>query len=108
MRGTREDNQSLQSRPQPERCAEKDRWLTIREVADRLRVSVDTVQRWVHTGQLRAVDVSGKPRSNHGRAAWRISSESLEGFLEGRASKPAVPLRAKPRHKVPGIVEFIK
>jgi excisionase family DNA binding protein len=61
------------------------RWLTIQEVALRLHVSRDTVERWINTGSVRAVDVSGRLGKKSRRPMWRISTESLDAFLDARA-----------------------
>ena len=81
-------------------------WLTIQEVADLLRISRDTVERWIHTSELRAVDISTEQRTS--RSAWRIASESLDEFLQTRANRPSLPRRAKPLRKDPDVIEFIK
>ena len=83
-------------------------WLTIREVAKLLRVSRDTVERWIHAGQLRAIDVSRRAQDGSHRAHWRVSSRGLKAFVEARANRSALPKRAKPRPKKPGLIEFIK
>jgi excisionase family DNA binding protein len=52
--------------------------LTTQEAADRLRVKVITVQRWLHAGKLRGTKLPG-------RAGWRIPESELRRFLsEGR------------------------
>ncbi len=59
-----------------------DRYQTVKEVADLLKVSEVTVRRWIKDGELRAIDV-GK--------GWRIGSDDLDAFLEGHATRPAGP-----------------
>lgn len=84
-------------------------WLTVGEVARHLRVSRDTVERWIHSGNLRAVDIGGRSSLISRRRCWRIPTESLEAFLDGRASLPLRPSPAKAR--IPpreGVIEFIK
>ena len=49
-------------------------YLTLQEVAQRLRVNPRTVQRWIHSGKLKAY------RAGH---LWRIRPEDLDDFLEG-------------------------
>ena len=82
-------------------------WLTIQEVADLLKISRDTVERWINTGCLRAVDVSAR-NSSPRRRTWRVSSGSLETFLETRANGAPIPKRTMPRRKKPDVIEFIK
>ncbi len=62
--------------------------LTVREVAERLRVNAETVRRWLRAGQLRGVWLSD-------RAGWRIPAGELERFLRERTGRgldnPAEP-----------------
>ena len=82
------------------------RWLTIQQVAGWLGVSRDTVERWVNTGQLRAIDVSAKP--GRGRPSWRVSADNLEAFLKARANRQqALPVPTRRRRR-PDVIEFIK
>jgi excisionase family DNA binding protein len=85
------------------------RWLTIQQVALRLHVSRDTVERWINAGSLKAVDVSTRSALVCHRRCWRIPAESLEAFLERRAISPAAhppaKVRIRPRE---GVIEFIK
>jgi len=77
---------------------------------NRLHVSRDTVERWIHTSQLRAANVGTALRSGRYRPSWRVPNEALEEFLNSRFNKPASV--AKPRvHRrdaVGSIIEFIK
>ena len=84
------------------------RWLTVGEVARHLRVSRDTVERWIHNGNLKAVNV-GTRSTLVSRRCWRVSAESLEAFLEGRVSP--MPLPPSPKVKLGSqtdVIEFIK
>jgi len=84
------------------------RWLTIQEVALRLHVSRDTVERWINAGSVRAADMSSRLRKKSSRPLWRISAESLEAFLEVRVNRPPIPLPRNHRARHPGVIEFIK
>ena len=84
------------------------RWLTVRDVAEALLVSRDTVDRWVQAGELRAIDVSGRRTGGPRRRSWRISHESLAEFLEHRATAPKRPARPARRRRSEGVIEFIK
>jgi excisionase family DNA binding protein len=52
------------------------RVLTTKEVADRLRVKVITVQRWLHAGKLRGTKLPG-------RGGWRIPASEIERMERG-------------------------
>ena len=83
-------------------------WLTIQEVALRLHVSRDTVERWINTGNLRAVNVGGRLGKESRRSSWRVSAQSLEAFLEARANRAPMPPPRIRRTRSPGVIEFIK
>ena len=85
------------------------RWLTIQEVALRLHVSRDTVERWINSGSMHAVDVSGRLKKKSRRPLWRVSAESLEAFINGRANRaPINPPPVPSRRRNPNLIEFIK
>jgi excisionase family DNA binding protein len=50
-------------------------WLTTEEIAKDLKVNVNTVRRWIHSGELVALDVGGE---------YRISREDYEDFIQRR------------------------
>jgi excisionase family DNA binding protein len=52
-------------------------WLTVNEVANRLRVTAQTVQRWLRSGELAGLNLGGK-------AGYRIRADDLERFIEQR------------------------
>ena len=85
-------------------------WLTIQEVADRMNVSRDTVERWIRAGHVEAVDVSANPNPGRSRARWRIRVASLENFLQTRTNVPPPRKQDRPARRVrqDGIIEFIK
>lgn len=56
-----------------------DSYQTVKEVADRLKVAEATVRHWIHSGELRAIDI-GK--------GWRIADTDLEGFLRRHETAP--------------------
>ena len=83
-------------------------WLTIQEVALRLQVSRDTVERWITTGNLRAVDVNGRPKKQSRRSLWRISAKSLDAFLDARANSSSAPPPLPRRQHLNNVIDFIK
>jgi excisionase family DNA binding protein len=50
-------------------------WLTTEEIAKDLKVNVNTVRRWIQSGELVALDVGGE---------YRISREDYEDFIQRR------------------------
>jgi excisionase family DNA binding protein len=54
---------------------ERERFLTVAEVARELRVSPETVRRWLRAGRLRGVLVGGD------KVGYRIPAVELERFL---------------------------
>jgi CTP synthase len=62
----------------------EDQLLTLEDVADRIKVSVSTVRRWVKSNELRSIKVGN-------RGQYRISMEDLEEFLaEQEAKQPDI------------------
>jgi len=58
-----------------------DPWLTVEEIAEELRVTVESVRRWLRGGELRGVFISR-------RAGYRIRRSELNRFLAARMSGP--------------------
>ena len=52
--------------------------MTLAEVADHLRLNVETVRRYVRSGKLRAIRLGG------GRAGYRVPSEELDKLAPSR------------------------
>lgn len=64
---------------------EQERCYTTEEVAKRYGVSVQTVQRWVRSGRLSGINLSGGPYG-----PYRFTPKDLEDFEAlGRMSKAA-------------------
>ena len=53
--------------------------LTVKEVADRLKVHENTIRGWLDRRALRGIRLSGK-------AGWRVRESELERFLKERES----------------------
>jgi|WetSurMetagenome_2_1015567.scaffolds.fasta_scaffold15541_3 CTP synthase len=65
-----------------------DQLLTLEDVADRLKISVSTVRRWVKSSELRSIKVGN-------RGQYRISLKDLEEFLaEQEAQQPDASMLA--------------
>lgn len=54
-------------------------WLSVSQVAKALGISAKSVRRLIHSGRLRAKDVSTQPGK---RPYWRIHPSWLEQFRE--------------------------
>lgn len=51
----------------------QERVFTIEEIAETLKVSVDTVRRMIRDGEIHAIKVRGQ---------WRITKEALDHYLQ--------------------------
>lgn len=69
----------------------RDQYQTVKEVADRLKVSEATVRHWIKAGDLRAIDI-GK--------GWRIADHDLEAFLRGHATRARDDDHNAPRSEI--------
>ena len=54
---------------------QEDNWLTTEEIAKDLKVNINTVRRWIQSGELVALDVGGE---------YRISREDYNNFIQSR------------------------
>lgn len=58
-----------------------ERLLTVPEVADQLRVTPDTVRRWLAEGKMKGAKFGGD------RAGWRVRPSELERFIRESEAK---------------------
>ena len=56
----------------------EDEWLSVEEVAEKLKVTDETVRRWIRARKLPVLDLGGP------RAGYRIRRTDLERFLNQR------------------------
>ena len=54
-----------------------ERVMTVREAAERLRVTEESVRRWLRSGRLRGVMIGGQ------RSGYRITEAEVERLLRG-------------------------
>ncbi len=54
-----------------------ERVMTVREAAERLRVTEESVRRWLRSGRLRGVMIGGQ------RSGYRIPESEVERLLSG-------------------------
>lgn len=67
---------------------------TVQQIADRYGVCPETVNGWIASGELRAVNVARNRGAKKPR--WRITADALRLFEELRATTaPAVPRQRK-------------
>lgn len=57
-------------------------WLTVQEVADKLRVKAFTVRRAIRSGKLKAARIGGQ-------SGYRISPQAVKEYMEERSKAPA-------------------
>jgi excisionase family DNA binding protein len=60
----------------------EEKWFTVDEIAERLKVTDQTVRRWLKSGDLVGHNFSG-------RTGWRIREKDVNAFLERRMGKVA-------------------
>ena len=58
-----------------------ERVLTVREVAERLRVTEESVRRWLRAGRIRGVMIGGQ------RSGYRIPESEVGRILRGEAPR---------------------
>lgn len=56
----------------------EEQWLTVADVAERLRVSQETVRRWIRDGRLPVLDLGGP------KVGYRIKESALATFVAER------------------------
>lgn len=76
---------------------------TVEDLTHRFGVTEHTVLTWIHSGELKAVNVGRAPDSKKPR--WRISEEALTEFEAKRTPTQAVP-RAKRRKRRADVIQF--
>lgn len=76
--------------------------LTVEDIARELQVSPESVRRWIHAGELPAVDVACR---NAKKRLFRVRRQALDEFLESRQTKtPRIEPRVLyPRHGHPRV-----
>jgi excisionase family DNA binding protein len=73
-------------------------WLTIEEVAEELRLSRDSIERLVGSGQMKAAAID-TPRGKGRRSRFRIRREWIEEFMQTRVRPPAPPVHSIPHRR---------
>jgi excisionase family DNA binding protein len=60
----------------------EERWLTVEEIAKQMKVTDQTVRRWLKSGELVGTNFGG-------RTGYRIREADANAFLERRTGKAA-------------------
>ncbi|MEO7018648.1 MAG: helix-turn-helix domain-containing protein [Ktedonobacteraceae bacterium] len=55
--------------------SQDENWLTTEEIAKDLKINVNTVRKWIQSGELVALDVGGE---------YRVSREDYMDFIQSR------------------------
>lgn len=66
--------------------------LSVSDVAKELQVSPGKVRSWIHSGQLRAANLTNGPRPR-----FVVAPEDLEAFLQSRQNAPTTQPKPKRR-----------
>lgn len=53
-------------------------WLTVEDVSQQLQVSIETVRRWIRSGDLDVLQIGGR------RGGYRIHPDALDRFIAAR------------------------
>ncbi len=61
---------------------------SVKQIQERYRVGEHTVLGWIHSGLMRAINIS---RVGSSRPKWRIKEEDLEAFELSRMHLPPQP-----------------
>ena len=78
---------------------------TVEQISTRYRVKETTVLGWIHSGELRAVNVGRAPGKQKPR--WRISVEALAAFEAARTPTPTpAPGTRRAKRATAGVVAF--
>ncbi len=59
----------------------EERWYTVAEIVDTLKVHEQTVRRWLRDGDLRGYNLGGK-------SGYRVKAADFDAFLETRMEHP--------------------
>lgn len=68
---------------------------SVKDVCEHYGVGEHTVLRWIHEGELKAVNVG---RRLGGKPKWRITAEALEAFENLRTPTPP-PSKSRRKHR---------
>ena len=81
-----------------ERARSLEDWLTVEEVAKALKLSRDTIERLIGTGQLRAAAIE-TPKGRGKRRRHRVRRDWMEEFMQKRITPRTSPIQTTTRHR---------
>jgi excisionase family DNA binding protein len=76
---------------------------SVKDLTQIYGVTENTVLAWIHSGELKAVNVGRKLSAKKPR--WRITQEALDGFELLRTPAPPAP-RTRRRKRPADVIEF--
>lgn len=79
--------------------------VTVKAVCQRYSVKPEKVLAWIHSGQLRALNLATDPNSP--RPRWRILVADLEAFEQSRSTHHQGSANAKPTRRHTTVKEFV-
>ena len=77
---------------------------TIRDICNRFSVNEHTVLAWIHSGELKAVNVGVAPGKKKPR--WRITQQALDNFETLRGTTPPQPITRRRKRSDHGVTQF--
>lgn len=80
--------------------------LSVKDVCERYGVTVHTVLGWIHSGELKAINVGRRMGAKKPR--WRITAEALQAFEMLRTPSPPPPRTYRNRRRPADYIEFYK
>lgn len=72
------------------------------KIAKRFGVKADTVRSWIHSGELRAINVAP---SGSTKPSFRVSDEAIAEFQLKRGTQPPAPTRR--RRKPSAVKQYV-
>ncbi len=68
--------------------SDRAQWLTVEQTAEELQVSIETVRRWIRSGELPALELGSR------RGGYRLKPEDVDRFIEERYGRVGKTLAA--------------
>lgn len=81
--------------------------LTVDDIAKELQVSTESVRRWIHAGELPAMDMASRDAK---KSLFRVQRRALEDFLVSRRTRPqqkTAPRNTHSRRDLPRVENYL-